>query len=291
MFVTDLDGTLLDANYSYEAAQLALKLLSDLQIPLVLCTSKTRAEVEVYRLWLDNPHPFIVENGGALYIPEGYFPLSINTPIHRDGYAVIEFGSPYQKLVHGLRVASLASGCSVRGFHQMSVEEVSVRCGMTRMAAWLAKQREYDEPFDILSGEAGKLLDAIQRQKKRWTRGGAFYHILGANDKAHCVNLLRYYYEKMFGRMVLVGLGDGINDAGFLKSVDIPLLLESAAINDLKRMVPRGRICRSGGPQGWNAAVLEVIEQYLPLEGENIGMDSDGLGQEQPVSTLNPHYS
>jgi mannosyl-3-phosphoglycerate phosphatase len=105
VFITDLDGTLLDANYSYEAAQSALKLLRDLGIPLVLCTSKTRAEVEFFRLWLNNQHPFIVENGGALYIPEAYFPMSIDAAVHRDGYAVIEFGAPYGELVRGLRAA------------------------------------------------------------------------------------------------------------------------------------------------------------------------------------------
>jgi mannosyl-3-phosphoglycerate phosphatase len=257
-----------------------------LRIPLVLCTSKTRAEVEVCRLWLGNQHPFIVENGGALYIPERYFPRSIHTPRHRDGYAVIEFGSPYHEIVHSLRMASLESGCSVRGFHQMSLEEIGARCGMTAAAAGLAKQREYDEPFDILEGNAQELLGAIQKRKMRWTRGGAFYHILGANDKAHCVNLLRYFYTKMFGPVVMVGLGDGMNDAGFLKSVDISLILKSAASADLKRLIPRGRIYEPGGPQGWNAAVLDLIGRYLPFVGENIGMGSSRVERGQSPSTV-----
>jgi len=276
VIITDLDGTLLDETYSYEAAQSALKLLSQLQIPLILCTSKTRAEVEACRYMLDNRHPFIVENGGALYIPERYFGRTISAPLRRDGYAVIEFGDPYPELVRCLVQASAESNCFVRGFHQMSIEEVSVRCNMSISAACLAKEREYDEPFEILTGENERLTEAIEKQKKRWTRGGNFYHILGSNDKAHCVNLLIHLYTRICKHVVTVGLGDGLNDAGFLNLVDIPILLESRAIEDLKKAVPRGRQSRGPGPEGWNTAVLEIIEQRLPAGGNAIEME-DGI--------------
>ncbi len=258
VFITDLDGTLLDEDYSFEAAQPALKELKERQIPLIMCTSKTRAEVEALRLELDNNYPFIVENGGALYIPENHFPLPINTETRRSGYAVIEFGSPYPEIVQCLRTAAEESGCTVRGFHQMSAEELSRRRNMPLDAAMRAKQREYDEPFEILEGDSARLFEAIQKQKKRWTRGGRFHHILGANDKGHCVILLRHFYERIYQSVVVVGLGDGLNDAGFLNLVDIPLLLESDEIKELQKAVPRGKIC-PGGAHGWTAAVLDVI--------------------------------
>jgi mannosyl-3-phosphoglycerate phosphatase family protein len=274
VFITDLDGTLLDKAFSYEAAEPALRLLSQLRIPLVLCTSKTRAEVEACRILLDNHHPFIVENGGALYIPERCFPLAINSPVHRDGYAVIEFGDPYPELVRCLLQASVESKCFVRGFHQMDVEEVSARCNMSVAAASLAKEREYDEPFEILGGDVERLTDAIKEQKKRWTRGGSFYHILGSNDKAHCASLLIHFYTRIYGNVITVGLGDGLNDAGFLNLVDIPILMESPAMADLKKAVPRGRQSPGPGPQGWNSAVLNAIEQNLFAQGKAIGIDA-----------------
>ena len=269
IFITDLDGTLLDENYSYAPALPALKMLKELKIPLVLCTSKTRAEVEVCRRLLGNRHPFIIENGGALYIPERYFGQSINTPVHRDGYAVIEFGDPHSELIRALLKASAESACPVRAFHQMSIEEICARCGMSVDAATRAKKREYDEPFEILGGDSKPLTDAIERQKKRWTRGGAFYHILGSNDKAHCVNLLIHFYTRIFGDVVSVGLGDGLNDAGFLDLVDIPILLESPTIKDLKKAVPRGRPSKCSGPRGWNTAVIEIIEQHFRAAHDN----------------------
>ena len=65
---TDLDGTLLHPKtYSFEAAMPALKLIKEKDIPIILCSSKTRAEIEVYRKKLDNQHPFVSENGGGIF--------------------------------------------------------------------------------------------------------------------------------------------------------------------------------------------------------------------------------
>jgi mannosyl-3-phosphoglycerate phosphatase len=278
LIITDLDGTLLDSTYSFEPAHEALNLLSELKIPLVLCTSKTRAEVEACRSMLGNRHPFIVENGGALYIPELYFDRRIRAPVRRDGYAVIEFGAPYNDLVQCLAQAADETGCIVRGFHQMSVEEISRRCNMSVPFACLAKKREYDEPFEVLEGDGERLTAAIEKRKKRWTRGGTFYHILGANDKAHCVSLLIHFYTRIHKQVVTVGLGDGLNDAGFLNIVDIPMLLESPAMDALQKTVPRGISCRGGGPQAWNDAVIEAVKQHLPAEGNSIGLNA-GTGE------------
>src|SRR5713226_6564538 len=78
LIFTDLDGTLLDARtYSWAGAEPALAEIERRRIPLVLVTSKTRAEVEPLRRKLGHAHPFITENGGGVFIPDGYFNLKI----------------------------------------------------------------------------------------------------------------------------------------------------------------------------------------------------------------------
>jgi mannosyl-3-phosphoglycerate phosphatase len=260
---TDLDGTLLEADsYSAEEAKPALELMSDLRVPVIICTSKTRAEVEVWRLELQNAAPFIVENGGALFIPSGYFPFMIPPALQRESYDVIEFGTPYLHLVESLRLASEESGCAVIGFHDMSVGEVSRRCGISAAQAVLAKQREYDEPFEILGNNREDLLRAISGRGKRWTRGGRFYHLTGTNEKADAVRLLAGCYRRVRQNLITVGLGDGLNDANFLNAVDVPILMPSDQIDNLKEAVPRGLVAREAGPAGWNSAVLGIIEKY-----------------------------
>ena len=71
---TDLDGTLLSHDtYSFKPALVALKLIRSRGIPLVLCSSKTRVEIEYWRRRLENHHPSITENGGAIFHPHAYF--------------------------------------------------------------------------------------------------------------------------------------------------------------------------------------------------------------------------
>jgi mannosyl-3-phosphoglycerate phosphatase len=68
---SDLDGTLLDENYSFEVAQPVIARLKALKVPIVLCSSKTRMEIEYFRTKMEINDPFISENGAAIFVPTG----------------------------------------------------------------------------------------------------------------------------------------------------------------------------------------------------------------------------
>ena len=262
VIVSDLDGTLLDhETYSPDAAQPALDRIREAGIPLVLCTSKTRAELEPLRRALRHTHPFIVENGGGVFVPIGYFPFVLDNAERRDAFDVIVLGDRYDALVRALREASDASGVGVRGFAEMSDAEVAHETGLTPSQARAARQRDFDEPF--LSREPHRevaLLDAITRGGKRWTRGGRFHHITGRSDKARAVQELLSLYRRWYGTVRSVGLGDAPNDASFLNTVDTPILIRSPRVDDLRALVPRGEVTSLDGPAGWNQAVVSVLD-------------------------------
>ena len=65
--VSDVDGTLMDHSYDLTPAKETIKTLQALSIPVILCTSKTAAEVKVIRKELNLTDPYIVENGAAIY--------------------------------------------------------------------------------------------------------------------------------------------------------------------------------------------------------------------------------
>jgi mannosyl-3-phosphoglycerate phosphatase len=261
LVITDLDGTLLDHDtYSFEDAKPALDVLTRRRIPLVICTSKTRAEVEVWRNRLNNGDPFIVENGGAVFIPSGLFPFAIPSAVAVEGYEALQLGTPYPILVEALGDAAQESGCRIFGFSGMSVQQVAEACNMDLGAAALAKRREYDEPFLIQdAGRAGFLLAAIESRGFRWTRGGRFHHITGENDKAKAVELLAGFYRQLDSRLITIGLGDGPNDVSFLLKVDVPILMRTPQAQQLRTKVPHARITHHPGPRGWNQAVLDAI--------------------------------
>lgn len=116
---TDLDGTLLDEDtYSFKKAITGLKRLKEKNIPLIFCTSKTRAEIEFYRKKLHNNHPFISENGGGIFIPKCYF-----THGNRKGYSIIRFGEDYSKIIRVIK--EIKKKYNIKCFYEMSAEELA----------------------------------------------------------------------------------------------------------------------------------------------------------------------
>jgi mannosyl-3-phosphoglycerate phosphatase family protein len=256
---TDLDGTLLHPKtYSFEEAAPALDLIRVRGVPLVLCSSKTRAEIEVYGRRLDNGHPFISENGGGIYIPRGYFP-AYGTGGQQGGYELISLGSPYAEIRARFIALRDRLGTAVRGFGDMSAEEVAELTGLTIDEARLAKQRDVEEPF-IFSGEPDdRFLRDIEGGKLRWTQG-RFFHIMGDHHKGRAVNILRSLYERKDGAVVTIGIGDSLNDLPFLLAVDRPVLVKKESGKHDGRINIPGMVRTEGiGPAGWNEAVLEML--------------------------------
>lgn len=160
---TDLNGSLLDGmTYSYEAATPALTALRGQGIPLILVSSQTRAEMEPLRQHLDIQDPFIVENGGAVFVPHGLFDFPLERMRTRSPYQVIEFGLPYHMLREVLKQIEEAVKTPLHGFGDLSVEAIMEVTGLPHADAILAKQREYDEPFLLQGPQA--LLEEVCRQ-------------------------------------------------------------------------------------------------------------------------------
>lgn len=249
---TDLDGTLLDhETYSWDAARPAIERLKNREVPWVLVTSKTRAEVELWRRRLGNRHPFIVENGAAAFVPRDYFAFPIAGALERDNYYALQWGQKYGHLVAALKEASRHSRCRVRGFHEMTAAEISFMCDLPLEQAALAKLREFDEPFRVLDMErVGQLLNAIEKQGLRWTKGGRFWHITGENDKALAVSSLQQLFQRAYGQLQSIGLGDAVNDAPFLRSLQFRCWSARAGPRNCKPRCPAEYSRSKQGQQG-----------------------------------------
>ena len=262
---TDLDGTLLDADtYAWEMARPALQQLKSRGIPLVLATGKTRDESEFWRSLLRIGDPFIVENGGAAFIPKGYFPFPIPDAISRDGYQILEWGTPYDVLTNALETASRASCCRIVGSHQMDAATIGVGCGIPLVQAVPAGRREYDEPFRILEpARAGRLLAELEVRGLHLIQGGRFHHVCGANDKAVAVQAIAGCFRRLHEHVTTIGLGDAPNDAAFLESMDIPVVIRSKFSAGLISRIPCAVVTDDPGPLGWNNAILSLLNRYV----------------------------
>lgn len=260
---TDLDGTLLDSEtYSWEAAKPALTRLEEQEIPWVLCTSKTGTELDSLRETMSHRHPFVVENGGAILIPQGYFTVPFIAHRLAGRYQAIELGIPYAVLRMALKEVAGETGTDVKGFGDMDAGEIARRTGLSAEEAERAKRREYDEPF-VMQGTPDQrraVLKKIESKGFCWTRGGRFYHLKGDNDKGRAVRILMEIYRRQFGPILTVGLGDGLNDLSMLATVDRPVLVQRPdGTYDNEVRLPNLLRAHGIGPNGWNRAVMDLL--------------------------------
>jgi len=219
---TDLDGTLLDPiTYSYEKSLTGINWLKESGIPIVFCSAKTRAEQEIYRRKLGISHPFVVENGGAIFVPQGYFPFPF------------DYHKTVEELLTGLDIES----------------------------AKLAKQREYNETvkFDVTGEEVNRTLEKIKEAGLTWTHGGRFYGVMKSNDKGKAVEIVTDLYRKMWGEIKTIGLGDSLNDLPMLSAVDIPILVQKRDYSWENVNLPRLRKIQGIGPEGWARAIERIF--------------------------------
>ncbi len=264
---TDLDGTLIDLyDQNFEAALPSLNLLKKKQIPLIFCSAKTRAEQEYLRKLLSIKDPFIVENGGAIFIPSTYFDFDFSYSKEINNYKVIELGISYLRIREKIRKIKNRVGVDVVGFGDLSEEEISKITGLSKEASSLAKKREYDETLildDLNQEELRLFLKEVEKESLKWTFGGRFYHVHGNNDKGKAVEILKSLYIKKYKQKPLfVALGDTKNDIPMFKKVDIGFLIQKKDNSWEKIELPHIQRVNGIGPVGWNQAIQQLLSSF-----------------------------
>jgi mannosyl-3-phosphoglycerate phosphatase len=262
LIFTDLDGTLLDSRtYSYEKSLAAVSRLKEIGIPIIFCSAKTSAEQEVYRHELGLFHPFVVENGGAIFVPRAYFPFPFDYHRTVDDLLTIELAIPRSRVRKLLDRIGSENNFRFKGLGDMSAGEVAAITGLNLEFAGLAQQREYDEPvqFDPSGKDVSEFLTKLGEAGLDWSYGGRLYHVMGGGGKGKAVEILGGLYGKMWGEIRTVGLGNGLNDLPMLSQVDIPILVQKRDHSWEDIDLPRLRKVQGVGPEGWSEAIVEIF--------------------------------
>jgi mannosyl-3-phosphoglycerate phosphatase len=261
-----LDGTLLDQQtYGYEASLPTLRRLLGLRVPVVLCSSKTHAEMKP--LWdeLGLRDPFIVENGGAIYIPPGYFPFHLDAKGCGAGWKAVELGRNVAVLRRALAAASQNCGVSIRSFGNMEPAEIAALTGLSFTQAERAARRLYDEPFLIEGNNTNQVFAWLAAQGFGVVKGDRFCHVTGGQDKGRATRILMELYRRVDAQVSSVGLGNSANDLALLQCVDSPLLIRNPdgswdAV--VQRHIPRIRRSEKVGPSGWSEVLEALLDRF-----------------------------
>lgn len=278
VFLSDLDGTYLDhQNYSHEEADSATSEAKNQQKPIVFVTSKTFAEIEVIEKEIDiwQNAPFIVENGGAIYIPKDYFSieslreLSGSAEVIEDGdWIKVIYGKPYQELRAALSVVAEELNLEVRGIGDMTVSEFAADCGLPIEAAENAKKREFQEGFKILRVPEEKMSDvqnALQSMLESigyyMSKGGRYFQVMGSPAKIVAVETLLRLFEKKFGKVFSVGLGDAPADYEFMRRCNVGYVIANPhKTTSRDESISSLRFVEEIGPAGWNKVVTAICQ-------------------------------
>ena len=272
---SDLDGSLLDHHtYRYDEAVPALSELSQKNIPLILVSSKTRAEIERLRSELGNSQPFISENGAGVFVPKHLPPEQPNGTQDFGEYWALE---TVARRNHWLtlieQVGSNFSG-EYQTFYEAGVTGIQAMTGLDETSATSANDRDYSEPVAWLGSMERKqqFITELKSAGASVQQGGRFLSVSGLCDKGKGLNWLKAQYKQWLGESEVIDLaiGDGENDVPMLKAASTALLIRSPA-HQFPSFESAGTIVKSQalGPAGWSEGVLSWLNQQdVDLQGQ-----------------------
>jgi len=264
---SELAGTLLDARtFGCEAARPALEALRARGVPLLLMTSKSAEETLEYVRLLETGESFAVENGGAAYQAAHRAAAAPLGAVADGGYYRWDLGVSVERLIAFLQAFNRSRGTSFRTFDDLTTEEVVAATRLTPERAALARRRRFDLPLivppreeaalELLSSEAAAAGLVV-------VGGGMFPHLKGPADKGTAFDLLMSAYAAP-GEARTVALGDSANDLPMLERADLAVLMPRPGGSfdpGLRAALPRAILAPRPGPEGWAAAVLDILQQ------------------------------
>jgi len=262
LIFTDLDGTLLDdQTYDFSPALPALKIIHSQKIPLILASSKTRAEIEFIRELLSLESPFIAENGGGIF-----FPTSFSLPKEYSykrvvGFHALFIGGPIKEVLK--RSRKLKRDFNFRGFSEMPAQEIASLTGLTLEHALLASKREFDEPILLEDPHDDREIfcEKALQHGLDCVHGGRFIHLFLGGNKGRAVETVLKIYRQLRGPIFSIALGDSPNDISMLKAVDKAVLMQSRDGTYINGLAHPDLITLEGnGPEVWNRVMLSILE-------------------------------
>lgn len=267
---TGLDGALLEAGTeSWEPAAPAVHAVQRQNIPLVFCSSKTRAEQLAIQQMLGIQHPFIVENGSGVYFRPGYFRDPVpgarqagSTYGSGTELDVVELGIPIVRVRELLDDVRNEAGLRFQRFSDLSIDAIAEKAGLDMDAAARAAEREFSDTIEesLTDEEWDDFILALAERGLTCVEGERFTSVFSAlTDKGRSVRLVTELLRREADPIVTIGIGDGSGDADLLAAVDRPFLVQKPdetwdplEIDGLQRV-------HGIGPAGWRRVIEEVI--------------------------------
>ena len=259
----DIDDTFLAQPHA-DTSPDAEDFLASQRVAVVLCSSMTRAELEIVQQGLRIRQPFICESGAAILIPDGYFPFDVLCDCALPGYRVISFGRPYSEVVTVLHRVAARLDTPIVGFSDQSIDQVAKECGLSLPSARLAKLREYDEPFRLVDSTRDahdRLWRALRSAGLGCTSRGLREHVGAPVNTGTTIKPLIRLYRRAFGKIVTAGVGTAPYSASLLHRVHAPFVIGTPAESSPWSLPDIPRLQISPNRSSWLETIVEIADR------------------------------
>ena len=258
IFYTDLDGTLLNHHdYCWKEARARIEELKEQKLPIVFNTSKTLKEVQTLQLETGIHDPFVIENGGGVWIPENYFSGETGR--------IVILGKDIQTILESIQ--PLREEFKFESYSQMSVERIAELTGLSLDEASLSSQRICSEPF--VWNDSEENLELFTQKLKEMDldilKGGRFYHIIGFSGKGDALQFINDKYKSLFQNedVYSIALGDSPNDLSMLEEADLAVVIPRADGTCISPVNDNTIVAEYKGAKGWSQAVGQILNKNI----------------------------
>lgn len=268
---TDLDGTLLDHHdYSWDAASEALSQAKKHNIPIILNTSKTRAEVKAIHSELHlQKNPYVIENGSAIVFPSITPDLLAQIKPHPQYHFINDqhtyvLGESRTNLCQWLNQVKKTHSFKFESYKDWTAEQLMGKTGLTLAKAIESQKKEFSEPFEWFDTDKNleKFINLAKQKNYSILKGGRFFHLQGAITKASAVHFFKQYQSILYpkaGSLNFIALGDNHNDVDMLNCVDLAICIKSP-VNEFPPVDNQAVIYSEDyGPKAWNKEILQLL--------------------------------
>ncbi len=177
-------------------------------VPAVWLTSRSRLQFDDARRKHGHTHPFIAEDGCAVYLPEDYFHLrpasdtsgTKKAATFRLGrFTCIPVAEALPAATEGLQTLSQDTGVPVVTLRSLSPRELVQNTGLPQREAELARQRDFDEIFFFAGAtdkEVERFLTEGRNRNLQFRRHGVLWSAAMGASVQRCIRELAKLYDR-----------------------------------------------------------------------------------------------
>lgn len=177
-------------------------------IPAVWLTSRSRLQFDEPRRKLGHTHPFIAEDGCAVYMPEDYFHLRPESALSRlqktstlrlGRFTCIPVAEALPAAADALEALSEETSVPVVTLRSLSPRELAQNTGLPQREAELARQRDFDDIF-FFAGASQKEIERFlaegRLRKLAFRQRGVLWSAAIGPSIQRCIRDLAKLYDR-----------------------------------------------------------------------------------------------